>query len=91
MNRKSEIIESELWQRIRNFFDRNLEFIKDKKQETPPRRTQRKVGGSGEMRIVSPPHGKAVRGKPGVNVVYAPIKTPEQAKRANRLNSILYK
>lgn len=91
MNGKSEIIESELWQRIRNFFDRNLEVLKGKKQETPDRRTQRKIGGSGEMRIVSPPYGKPVKGKPGTNVVYAPINTPEQAKRANRLNSILYK
>lgn len=91
MSNKQNLIEFELWQRIRNFFDRNSEFLKAKKQETPDRRTQRKVGSSGEMRIVSPPYGKPVKGKPGTNVIYAPINTPAQAQRANRLNSILYK
>lgn len=91
MNSRQNLVEFELWQRIRSFFDRNLEFLKSKKQETPDRRTQRKVGGSGEMRIVSPPYGKPVKGKPGTNVIYAPLETPAQARRANRLNNMLYK
>lgn len=91
MNNRQNLVEFELWQRIRSFFNRNLQVLKGKKEEPPTRRTQRKVGGSGEMRIVSPPYGKPVKGKLGINVIYAPLKTPAQVQRANRLNSILYK
>jgi len=95
LNKKKQLLEFQLWQRIRNFFDRNLNFLKSKqlesKLEAPSRRTQRKVGGSGEVRLVSPPFGKSVKGKPGTNVIYAKLKTPAQASRANRINSKLYK
>ena len=95
MNNRQNLVEFELWRRIRSFFDRNLQFLKSKKEEIenspPTRRTQRKVGGSGEIRLVPPPKGKPVKGNNEVGVIYAKLETPAQAARANRLNSKLYK
>lgn len=95
MNNKKNLVEFKLWQRIKTFFDKNLNYLKAKKEQTetapPTRRTQRKVGGSGEIRLIPPPKGKPVKGNEEVGVVYAKLKTPAQAARANRLNSKLYK
>lgn len=54
------------------------------------RRRTRKIGDGGEIRLASPPKGKPVPGRPGVNVIYTKLKTAAQVSRANSLNAELY-
>jgi hypothetical protein len=95
VNGREHIVEFQLWQRIRNFFDRNSQLVDNQKtqskEQSLDRRTQRRVGKPGEIRIVPSPGGKPVKGNPNIGVIYAMINTPAQAARANRLNSKLYK
>lgn len=56
----------------------------------PSRRRTRRIGDGGEIRLASPPKGKPVPGRPGVNVIYTKLKTAAQVARANALNAELY-
>lgn len=48
-----------------------------------------KRGGNGQF-LRQSQRGKPVAGRPGVNVVYAKLRTPAQVDRANRINAELY-